>query len=167
MGNFGMKPIFLWFVCLMALTSGCVETSRLYQGNTVSPYDVISIQNGGPHKDYVVTFDVIINYEFVRDGEVLELVGQAALSERNQLLYASLRKLFVYLFFIDEHSRVLETVSLTGALTGDTYERFGFSRTLKVPAGAVGISFGYNGTASEGNGDGSGGMYTFYSLPLR
>ncbi|MBE0576989.1 MAG: hypothetical protein IH613_13985 [Desulfuromonadales bacterium] len=167
MRNFRMKQIYLWFVCLMALGSGCVEPSRMYYGNSVSPDKVISIQNGGSHKGYVETFDVVINYEFVRDGEVLDIVGQAALSERNQLLFASLRKLFVYLFFLDENSRVLETVSLTGALTGDTYERLGFSRTLKVPAGSVGISFGYSGEANESNGDGNGGTYTFYRLPLR
>lgn len=167
MRHFMLRLIYLWFVCLITLGSGCIQTSRMYYGNTVSPDKVISIQNVGSHKGYVETFDVVINYEFVRDGEVLELVGQAALSERNQLLYASLRKLFVYLFFLDENSRVLETVSLTGALTGDTYERLGFSRTLKVPAGAVGISFGYSGTVSEGQGDGSGGTSTFYRLPLR
>ena len=138
----------------------------MYQGHSVSPEQIVAIQQPGPHKDSIENFDIIINYEFTRIGDVLEISGQAALAERYPLLYERLKYLYVYLFFLDDASRVLETVSLAKALTGRTDERLVFSQSLSVPAGAVGISFGYNGEVQEG-GRGDAASHTFYLLPLK
>ena len=160
--------IMVGFACLLTLAgTGCVTTSALYRGNSVSPEQVVAIQDAGPHKDSVETFDIVINYTFVRGGDVLDISGQTALTERYPQLYAGLKYLYLYLFFLDADSRVLETVSLANAMNGNLEERFEFSRSLPVPTGAVGISFGYNGEVIEGAGEGLMSAHTFYRLPLQ
>lgn len=149
-----IKIVYPGLTFLMLLVfSGCIATSELYHGKPVSPDRVVSIQDGGPHADSVVTFDVIINYKFVRNGDVLELSGQASLTDRYSVLYGSIDYLYTYLFFVDDASRVLETVSLATTPVGSPDQRIEFARSLVVPVGATGISFGYKGQVSEGGDD--------------
>lgn len=162
-----IKNIYLGLTCLLVLiVAGCVATAEMFHGNFVSTEQVISIEGPGPKNDRLENFNVKINYEFARVDDALKISGQVVLTERYPLLYGQLRYLYVYLFFVDETSRVLETVSLATAMTGDPYERLEFSTSLNVPTGAVGISFGYDGEVREGE-DESSGIDNFYSLPLK
>lgn len=153
--------------CLLFLAvPGCVTTAEMYRGNSVSPEQVVVIQDRTPHKNSVADSDITIDYEFVRDGEILQLSGNAVLAERYHQSDTRLRYMSLFLFFVDDNSRVLETISLADALTNSSNERLEFSRSLKVPAEAVGISFGYNGEVAEGAED---SMFTIsiYRLPLK
>jgi len=161
------KSIYLGFILLLILAvAGCVTTAEMFHGDSVSPEQVIAIQESGPNKSYDQNFDIIISYEFVRSGDVLEISGQAILTDRYPQIYASLKYLHVYLFFLDDTSRVLETIALASSMFGTLDERFEFSKSLNIPTGAVGISFGYDGEAKEG-GDHSASTSTFYRLPLK
>ena len=157
------KNICLGFACLLAIVaSGCVETSMMFQGNLVEPVRVVALQEGGPHSGSWKTFDLVIDYKYFRNDNILEISGQINMSEHYQMNYNSLSKLFVYLFLIDSRSRVLSSDSLVKAVTGDLDENLTFSRSYNVPAGTVGISFGYNGSVREFR-----EINDFYQLPLR
>ncbi len=161
------KNFYLGFTCLLMLViAGCVATSEMFVGNSVAPERVVAIQGSGPNNGFDEDFDVSIRYDFTRVGDVLKISGQVALRERYTQLYGTLTHLYTYLFFVDESSRVLETVALATAMTGDPAERLNFSRSLNVPNGAVGISFGYDGGVVEGEVRLST-SYTFYRLPLK
>jgi hypothetical protein len=161
------KNIYIGFTCLLLLAvAGCVPMAEMFQGNSVSSGQLVAIQETGLHEGHEQNFDIIISYEFVRDGDVLEISGHAILTDRYPRLYDSLKYMYVYLFFLDDASRVLTTVSLASSLANNIDERFEFSQSLKVPSGAVAISFGYDGLASEGGGR-DGGSYAFYRLPLK
>jgi hypothetical protein len=134
-----------------------------YQGNLVSPsMQVVSLQESDSMASSWATFDLTIDYEFMKGDGFMDISGQAVLSEHYQMNYNSIRRLYVYFFLIDENSRVLESAILVRSLTGDVDEVMTFSHRYKVPAGATGFSFGYDGTARE--------MRTFtyfYKLPLK
>jgi hypothetical protein len=154
--------VFSGLLVLLSLGSGCVKTSMLHQGNQVSDVQVVALQQGGPFADSWKTFDLIMDYKYRQDGDVFEISGQAVLSEHYQMMYAHINYLWVYLFFLDDQSRVLETALLAGSLNGQVNEQYAFVKVLKVPPGTVSVSFGYDGYAT----DWEGGSI-FYRLPLR
>ena len=157
-----IKSNSLWFVCLLAfVASGCAETAMMYRGNTVSSVPVVTLQENGPNAGTWETFDLTIEYEYAQDDNVLEITGEVALTQHYQIIYDRLRRLYVYMFFVDENSQVLETISFVGIMSGSTEERRRLSRRYMVPTGAVGISFGYEGAV--GGWDSS---WSFYKLPL-
>ena len=157
-----IKSSSLWFVCLLALVaSGCVETAMMYRGNTVSSVPVVALEENGPNAGTWETFDLTIEYDYAQDGNVLEITGEVALNQHYQLTYDHLRRLYIYMFFVDENSQVLETFSFVGIMTGSTEDRLRVSRSYVVPTGAVGISFGYEGAAGDMDSHSS-----FYKLPL-
>jgi len=70
--------------------------------------------------------------------------------------------MYVYIFFLDKDSRVLETAYLVNTWTGNTQDIQDFSKSYKLPNATAGVSFGYSGEASEDLGN-----KTFYALPLK
>ena len=156
------KARLLWLVCLLAfVASGCVATEMLYRGNTVSAVPVLALQEDGLNAGVWETFDLIIEYEYSQAGNVMEITGDVSLTQHYQITYDRLRRLSVYLFFVDENSQVLETLSFVNIMTGSTEERLRLSRRYNIPAGAVGISFGYKGSV-----DCRDSYWSFYKLPL-
>ena len=146
---------------LAFFTSGCVEISKKYHGNAVSSVNVVTLQEKGASAGRWETFDLVIDYEYIREGDDLELSAQVALGQHQQRAYENIRRLDVYLFFLDENSRVLETVSFVGNMFGSTEELMKISRSYKTPAGTAGISFGYDGVVTT-----SFAETSFYQLPL-
>jgi hypothetical protein len=135
----------------------------MYQGNLVSPaMHVVALQEGGSSAGTWKTFDLTIDYEFAQEGEFMDLSGRAVLSEHYEMNYDSVRKLFVYMFFLDEKSRVLNTANLVRNLSGDADEVMTFSHRYSVPPGTTSFSFGYQGTAREVR-----TLTSFYELPLK
>ncbi len=158
-----MKTTSLGLICFLAIVvSGCVKTSMLYRGNTVSSVPVVTLQEDFPNAGTWETFELVIDYEYLRNGDFLEITGEVALTQHYHLVYDRLRHLYVYLFFVDQNSQVLETHSFVDNLTGSTEERLRVSRRYKIPIGATGISFGYDGAADDWDSHTS-----FYELPLR
>jgi hypothetical protein len=154
--------VFSGLLVLLSLGSGCVKTSVMHQGNQVSDVQVVALQQGGPFADRWKTFDLILDYKYKLVGDVFEISGQAVLSEHYQMMYANISYLWVYLFFLDDESRVLETVLLAASLNGQVDEQYTFTKGLKVPPGTVSVSFGYDGYATDWE-----GSSIFYRLPLR
>lgn len=151
-----------FFLSLVA--TGCVETSTMFHGNSPSPaMNVVSLQNDGSQSGALDTFEISINYKYLQSGEVLDISGQVVLSEHFQLNYISIIRLEVYLFFLDEDSRVLKTAQIVRSMTGSVDEVMTFSQQYTVPAGAKSFSFGYDGTTREVRGD----IFSFYELPLK
>ena len=148
--------------CLaVLLASGCVETAAMFHGNAVSPVYVVTLQENAPVAGRWETFDLIIDYEAIRDGDVLEIKGQAALSQHYQIVYDRVRYLIVYLFFVDENGRVLETIDFVDNLGGSPEDILQFAKFYKIPPGTTGISFGYSGKVMDWE-----SMKSFYLLPL-
>ncbi len=157
-----VKSCFFGFFCLSVIwVTGCVETSMMYHGNEVTHVQVVTLQENTQNSGTWETFDLVINYTYLKNKEVLELTGDVELGQSYQMTYDRLRYLNFFLFFTDEDLRVLETVAFRGFLTNTTDDKRKFSRSYKVPVGTVGISFGYDGAVG-----GRDGHTRFYQLPL-
>ena len=158
-----LKALSLVVACFSALVvSGCAETSMLYRNKQVSPVHVVTLQEGGPHSGNWQTFDLVIDYKYTRNGDVLELSGQAELGQHQQMLYSRLQYLYFYFFFVDKDSRVLETFSIDNFFPGNTDEQVKITKSYKIPDGTAGLSFGYSGNVMEQE-----SHYSFYLLPLK
>lgn len=161
-----IKTVCPWLACFFLLVvAGCVETSMMYQGNSPSPaMHVVSLQQGENQAGTWETFDMTINFKYtLQSADVLEISGQAFLSEHYQMNYGNLSRLDVFMFFLDESSRVLKTAKVTRAMTGDIAEIMTFSGQYAVPAEAKSLSFGYDGSTDEVYEGGA----SFYELPLK
>lgn len=157
-----VKFVSLTLTSLLIIASGCVEIPMLYHGNTVSSVPVIALQEGSPNAGRWETFDLIIDYKYIQKGDRFEISGKASLSQHYQMTYDSLRRMCVYIFFLDKDARVLETAFLVNEWFGSTQDIQEFSKTYKVPIGTTGFSFGYFGEVSAEMGNN-----TFYKLPLK
>ena len=160
-----LKTVLVGFAAMLSLMAqGCVETSMRYHGNAPSPdMSLFVLQKGGVQSGTWQTFDITIDYSYSQNAEGLDISGQAVLSEHYQMNYDGISKLDLFLFFLDEDSRVLETVRIAWSMTGRVTEIMTFSQKLTVPSGAKNLSFGYDGAATA---DRSGGTI-FYELPLK
>lgn len=157
------KFICLVLTCLLVLVSGCGATTEMYQGMSVSPEQVIVTREHTPSQGMWETFDLTIEYEYLQDGSALEMTGEIALGEHYQEIYTRLVSLQIFLLFVDESSRVLETDSfIVNVWNRRTDETFRFSRFFKMPTGTAGFSFGYLGEVHEEDGN-----TTFYYMSLR
>ena len=152
----------LGLLCLLFVGSGCIETPMLFHGNTVSSVPVVALLEGSPTAGRWETFDLIIDYKYIKQGESFEISGHAALGQHYQMTYDGVSRMYVYIFFLDQDSRVLETAYLINVWTGNTQDIQDFSKPYKVPNGTTLISFGYSGEVSEDLGN-----MTFYELPLK
>jgi hypothetical protein len=163
------KTVSLSLVCLLTLFfSGCVETEMMFRGNKPSSsMNVVALQQGPPQAGTWQTYQVVVDYKYSQNAATLDISGQAALSASYQTNYASLNDLKIYLFFLDEDSRVLETINLASSKTSDVDEVLTFSSEYAVPAESKAISFGYDGSAGGAMGKIGGGIAYFSELPLK
>ena len=156
-----LKMASLGLVCLLLLASGCVELAVMYNGKAVSKVPVIALQEGGSIKGRWETFDLIIDYQYIKKGDRLEISGQTALTQHYQMIYDQLSRMRAYIFFLDQNSRVLETAPFADAWPSSTQDIQDFSESYTVPQGTTKISFGYSGQVRDGK-----TLESFYKLPL-
>ena len=154
------KLAVVFLACLLPLAAACVETAMLYRGATVSSVPVVAQQEGTPVAGRWETFEMAIDYTYQRDGDNLELSGQAALGQHYQMNYTGVLRMQTYLFFLDRDARVLETFSIVTPWSG-IEDAQKFSKSYPMPAGTTAISFGYSGSVNSMDSTSS-----FYKLPL-
>lgn len=157
-----VKQICLGLTCLLILASGCAEVPMFYHGNKVSSVPVVALQEGSHTSATWETFDLIIDYKYIQDGNSLEISGQAALSQHYQMMYTNIPRMDTYIFFLDKDFRVLKTAIFVNVWTNNTKDIQDFSKSYNVPTGTTGISFGYSGQVQGIDGKGS-----FWELPLK
>ena len=133
----------------------------LYHGKHVTSVPVVVLQEGREVAGRWETFDLVIDYQYQRNGDNLELSGQAALSQHYQMNYAGVSRMQTYLFFLDQDARVLETAFFVTPWSSGVEDIQEFSKSYTMPAGTTGLSIGYSGSVN-----GMDGNASFYELPL-
>ena len=156
------STLFLGALLLVALSFGCTPVAQQFIGNRVTNAPVVELQPGGPHADSWQTFDVIIDYQYHKSGDIFAISGTAQLTQRYEILYSRLRDLKVYLFLLDDDYRVLATSMIARSLSVQLNDQMPFNQSFKLPPGATRISFGYEGLVTEGRME----FHSFYLLPL-
>ena len=162
-----LKMTHLGLLSLLILCTGCAATSNQFVGNSVAPQQqIVALPSGGSSVDSWQNFDITIDYQYKRVGDLFEITGAAELTPRYEMLYENLRDLRVFLFFLDDKARVLGANMLARSLTNRVDESLGFTKFYKVPPGTVSFTFGYDGYVSEAGERYWGGLKSFYMLPL-
>ncbi|MBE0583947.1 MAG: hypothetical protein IH612_09285 [Desulfofustis sp.] len=160
-----------WIVSCLTLIAAttalvaCQPSISPYADNYFDPQLTIPLVVGTPQEGTWQTFDLAIDYRYHATGTI-EVSGTAALGRHYQDLYERLNKLDLYLFLLDDASKVLESKKIGQALATDTDTVVTFSETLSLPPGASHLAFGYEGRVQASDTErGSGGDW-FYKLPL-
>lgn len=155
--------ILITLLAALLILPGCQSTSSFYFGKQVDPEHVIPLP-GGVENDKWSTFDLTITYSYTEDENIYNVNGQVELSDHYRMNYTSLRRLDVYLLFLDNHSTVLETARLASSYTHDLEASIPFTVRLPIPKNAVAFSFAYDGDAKDSDGK-KGSVYSFWHLP--
>lgn len=129
---------------LLGVLAGCVPTAELYIGKQVTAAPTVQIEESTNVSGTWQTFDMTINYQYLADGDLIELAGQGELSQHYQLVYNRVRSLRVYLFLLDADGIVQETIDIPALLT-TTEDKFSFNKTFRTADGVKGFAFGYRG----------------------
>ena len=156
-----LKFACLCLTILLVFCWGCVPVAEQFNGNRVTKAPIIALQADGSQAGSWQTFDIRIDYQYRRNSDILEISGRALLSEYYQALYTRLKNLKVYLFFLDDHQRVLETSLIATSLSIDINQLLTFKRSFQLPQGTKHVAFGYDGVAAAER-----GLHSFYLLPL-
>jgi hypothetical protein len=160
--NKPVRTVLLIVSCMLALlVSGCLQTKELYKCNKFTA-EKIALGKDSLNVGIWETFDIKIAYEFIATGDLLEISGQAELGDHQKMVYDHVRFLDIFLFFLDNDSRVLMTEYLDRSMSGGTEQTVVFKHTYKLPDGVKGLSFGYSGKVLEQD-----GQMVFYRLPLK
>lgn len=157
--------IFAIFLLTTMVLAGCQSIESYYRGYKPDNKNIISLSKPGPPKGEWKTFHVTVDYQYSYSGSVLNISGSAALNLYYKLNDSRIRNLTVYLFFLDNESKVIETAVLVKALDSNPNLVLDFSKELTAPPGTQSIAFGYSGE-STGEED-RGNREPFYELPKR
>ncbi len=121
------------------------------------------------------TFDMQVDYRTRVGQDDLAISGTAKLGQYYLMNTNRLRKLDLYLFFLDDSSKVIKTVELSNGLTLLPEEIIAFNQDVKMPEAASFFAFGYRGEALRDDGGGGdkgnrgegGAIDIFHSLPRK
>jgi hypothetical protein len=160
-GNSRFSGIILTGLLVLAIASGCVQIATMYNGHPVNQVPIVTLEDGGPNAGRWQTFDLSIDYKYTLQNGNLDISGKITPSDFYQMNYSMFWSLDVYVFAVDQASRVVETsrvLALGGVGTGQSFD---FSQQFKLPAGTTGLSFGYDGVAKDQH-----DTMSFFKLPI-
>ncbi|MEE4313005.1 MAG: hypothetical protein V2J11_00830 [Desulfofustis sp.] len=152
---------------LLLLLSACqMASSPPFQDRYYDAKAAIPLKAGAVEESSWQTFDVVIDYRYQASADTIEVSGTAALGRHYQDLYERLTKLEVYLFLLDDTTRVLQSKKIAQALASETDTVLTFSETIALPPGANHLAFGYEGRVQASDPEPDSGGDWFYKLPL-
>ncbi len=144
------KLLVLLLLCLaLASLVACQSVGSFFVGRSVEPNLRVPLTAASPQTGTWQTFDLTIRYSVRKHADSLDISGHAELGEHYQTLYTRLKRLDVYLFFLNSDAQVLETVALSSGLSSDINQQMRFNHSLRLPPGTTDISFGYRGEVTS------------------
>ena len=152
--GFNKKILFIIKGCFLLLSLvgivACQSSLFSYRGATVEPDDRIYLLEEGPGHGLWQTFDLVIDYQYEKKADMLELSGAVELSNHYRSLYEILSRFYLTAYFLDNEGKVLEgkQVFISNSLKID--DKFSFKHFLEIPPGTVSITFSYMGDVKGG-----------------
>jgi len=159
------------------ILAGCQvqPVATYYRGYKSVNESATPLVRGESHQGQWQTFDMRVDYRADVGQNDISIAGTATLGQYYLMNTNRMRSLDLFLFFLDENSKVMRTVELSNGLMQWPEEILTFNQNVKVPAGASSFAFGYRGEAYHDTGGGGekgsdgegGGVDVFYDLPRR
>ena len=156
---------------VMMGTVGCQTTMSLPVGKMVDQDYRIALQPGGPQAGTWDGMYLSIRYDYVRDGDRLNLKGKVKYANNIVYNYSLIQYFHVDVLFIDAQGKVLEMQPLASTafdslLPSGPDPSVSFKKDVILPLDTVAMAFSYKGQALEGE-DGSGGdVKYFWEYPV-
>jgi hypothetical protein len=166
--RFNNKTLAILTICVSfiagSLFLACNNKILSYRGRWVEEADRIALQDGGPHKGSWQTGDVIIEYEYVKDAQSLQISGVVELSDHLKNGFSTLEYMHINVISL-ENGFVLDSkdIKTFGYLRDiDLLGKMNFETRLELSEGAVAVAFSYSGTVMEGSGRAD---WSFWKVP--
>ncbi len=132
-----MVPI---FICASLLV-GCQNIAAYNVGRHVPTEHIASLRVDGQMQGVFESFEVIIQYDYMRMGDALEISANATLGDHYRALYEHVDWVTVFLHFLDDDNVIISTVLLESSHRLQTEDILPLRKTLLIPAGGVAFSF--------------------------
>ena len=153
--GFGDKvwAVFKTGVCVILLgnLAACQGGIGSYAGKTVDAKDRIELLEGGPHQGSWETRDLLVEFQYTREPQNLQISGLIKLQEYLLNIYW-LKNLYLRLHFVDAGGKVMADQALLKSVSNlkRVPSEVSFQADLKIPSDAAAIAFSYRGWAKEG-----------------
>ena len=150
----------------------CNASLFSYLGATVDTENRIALLEGKSRKGSWNTRDLSVNYNYKMDTNFLQLSGQVEFDNHLQYNFTSLNHFSLWVYFIDEEGKIVGYKAIAVAGYRRRIKNISFDHNIEMPSNVNSITFGYDGTASEGGGlnrgiDGDGTSWDFWKVPHR
>jgi hypothetical protein len=152
--------VFVLLVVPGIMLLGCQTATMGYRGATLAPSSQIPLAEGPKHSDHYQTLDVTIDYEYVRNGDAMQLSGVVRYGAGLQHNFVLVPQFYMRLYFADAGGNVLSYHGVPISGYGYVDDVMRFSEHLTLPPGTAFMAFGYNGYARDTGGKDSGNTET-------
>ena len=136
---------------LLLILPGCQtqSVSSYYHGLQANPTESLPLPGKELQKGKWQTYDLLLDYQYQTEGNSLKISGATTLSDFYQINMNFLRKLDLFLFFLDKDAKVVETAQLLKVRSSSLDSPLSFNQTIEIPQAAKAIGFGYQGITRD------------------
>ena len=138
----------------------CQANLFTYRGAAAKPGIRIELKEGGPHTDSWAAHDLSVQYEYVKNRDVLKISGDIALNYR----WPVVETFQMRINFLDRDNRIIESRILNTYGYRRILYKLDFQNRFSLPDGAAAIGFSYDGVL---RGHGDDGDWSFWLDPRR
>ena len=164
-----MKRGGLLLAASIIVLAGCQGFLLTYKGAKIRSDSLIALAEGTQGSGLYRTEDVIIDYQWVRNGNELQFSGLVKFTSRMQNNFAMIPVFDLSLFFTDAEGIVLEQRYIAVPGNGEPNNPMRISEKLLLPPGTANMAFSYSGQARDSSGtgdDNGGGDMPFWQVPI-
>ena len=152
--------------------AACQHRTFSYNGKMVKPENRIPLKEGGPHKSEWKTENLLLNYEYKRQGQSFEIYGVVSFLGHIAYNYRDFSNFFLTVYFTDAGGMINGEHTLASASIGQPIEKLEINSRITLPTETDNMVFGYRGHVfdrSSGNNFGvDGGIdWEFWTTPTR
>ena len=154
--------------------TACYANRFSYLDATVDMENRIALLEGKSHRGSWNTRDLLVNYNYKMDANILQLSGEVEFDNHLQYNFTYLEHFYLWIYFLDDESKIIGNKAIVVAGYRSRIENIPFHHNLQMPLNANGIAFGYDGRAREGGGfpiaidiDRDSISWDFWKVPYR
>jgi len=137
-------------ILLLAGLAACQSGLTSYHGKTADAQNRFDLQEGGPHKGSWQTRDLLVEFQYLRGQQDLQISG--LVKPQTYLRHFNiLENLILSLHFVDAGGKVLvDEAIMSAGYRIEMPEKMAFKANLKIPPDSTAIAFSYRGRAFDG-----------------
>jgi len=138
-----------------------------WKGTIARPESRVLFKEGGAHRGFLKTADLVVEYEYTRNPDNMLLSGYVQLDDSLRYNYELVDFFFLTINFLKGDGTVIERQTAMIFMSTEPIEsKWRFERTFEIPPQTAAFAFSYKGRVLE-KGQDNGGDWNFYLNPLQ